>query len=503
MADSIPPGASNGLQFPDAELVFGLVFAVGTDSSGVELTLANYIRRFNYEPRVVSLSEYIATIADRVQLDVKLCEHPEADRINSFMDAGNKLRELTGSRDFVAAAAIADISRMRRICDGNRLPLPKTVHILRSLKRPEEVEILRKIYGPGFFLIGIFASESERLNYLTRDKNVARRDSRKLMVRDEDEAMEYGQRTRNTFQLADVFVRLKNEAYKNQLERFLDLVFGFPYHTPEPDEQAMFLAYSAGLRSGSLARQVGASIRGASGDIIAVGCNDVPCAGGGLYWPGTGDQRDHVKRYDSNDIQLQRIARDVARRLHLSTDLRSVKTLDVLKGSLLLDVTEYGRAVHAEMEALISCAGNGVSPKNGELSTTTFPCHNCTRHIIAAGIRRVVYIEPYPKSLAAELHEDAISIGEPMRGTRSATGEIPFEAFVGVGPRRFFDLFSMKLSQGYEVHRKRDGRVIRWNRSDAIPRVQMLPSSYLQREQLTADNVKIKLDELKNQPRLL
>ena len=38
---------------------------------------------------------------------------------------------------------------------------------------------------------------------------------------------------------------------------------------------------------------------------------------------------------------------------------------------------------------------------------TTCPCHNCTRHIIAAGLSSVTYIEPYPKSRAADPHEDA------------------------------------------------------------------------------------------------
>jgi deoxycytidylate deaminase len=203
------------------------------------------------------------------------------------MDGGNKMRELTKCPDFVAATAIADIGR-RRSPRGE--PVSKTIHILNSLKRPEEVTMLRKIYGLGFYLIGIFASQEERLEYLTNDKNIPKPDALKLMKRDEDEGQTFGQRTRDTFQLADVFVKLTDDAYKKQLERFLDLVFKFPYHTPEPDEHAMFLAYAGGLRSGQLSRQVGASLRSRTGDVIAVGCNDVPRAGGGLYWPGAYDQ---------------------------------------------------------------------------------------------------------------------------------------------------------------------------------------------------------------------
>jgi deoxycytidylate deaminase len=320
------------------------------------------------------------------------------------------------------------------------------------------------------------------------------------MKRDEDEALPFGQRTRDTFQLADVFVKVGDDAYKKQLERFLDLIFGFPYHTPEPDEHAMFLAYSASLRSGQLSRQVGASIRSKAGDIVAVGCNDVPSPGGGLYWPGPDDQRDHIRKLDSNNLQIRRIFEDVMARLGATISTSKEEALRLLKGSLLFDVTEFGRAVHGEMDALISCARNGMSVVGCDLFVTTFPCHNCTRHIIAAGINRVVYVEPYPKSMAARLHKDAVILGSRKN---KSDKRVPFEAFVGIGPRRFFDLFSLTLSRGSEVTRKRNGRALKWDRSSAAPRIQMLPSSYLQREQLGADNVRIKIDELNKQERLL
>jgi deoxycytidylate deaminase len=493
-----------GLEFPEAEVVFALVYPVGTDYSGVLLTLGNYIKRFNYRPQEIRISDHIATIAKRVELPgVELAHEPEAKRINSYMDGGNKIRELTQCPDFVTAAAVAEIARRRPNKQGLGEPLPKTIHIFNSLKRPEEVGMLRKIYGLGFYLIGIFASEGERLEYLTGDKNISKPDAFKLMKRDEDEedeAIPFGQRTRDTFQLADVFVKLSEDAYKKQLERFLDLIFGFPYHTPGPDEYSMFLAYSASLRSGSLSRQVGASIRSKTGDVVAVGCNDVPSPRGGLYWPGPEDQRDHIKKYDSNDLQLRRIVEDLLSRLGGETSKPKRAVLDLLRGSLLDDVSEFGRAVHAEMDSLFTCARNGVSPLGAELFTTTFPCHNCTRHIITAGVQRVVYIEPYPKSMAAKLHKDAIILGQKKSKNDP---RIPFEAFVGIGPRRFFDLFSMKLSRGSTVRRKKNGRVTKFERGKATPRIQMLPSSYLQREQLAAENVRVRIDVLLKQESLL
>jgi deoxycytidylate deaminase len=69
--------------------------------------------------------------------------------------------------------------------------------------------------------------------------------------------------------------------------------------------------------------------------------------------------------------------------------------------------------------------------RGADLYTTTFPCHNCCRHIIDAGIRKVIYIEPYAKSKAPRLHKDEISID------RIEEGKLPFLPFLGVGPRLF------------------------------------------------------------------
>jgi tRNA(Arg) A34 adenosine deaminase TadA len=163
----------------------------------------------------------------------------------------------------------------------------------------------------------------------------------------------------------------------------------------------------------------------------------------------------------------------------------------------ILDITEYGRAVHAEMDALLTCARSGVSPVGGILYTTTFPCHNCTRHVIAAGIERLIYIEPYAKSRAEELHNDAIVVEEKARDEgRGIHRRVPFTPFVGVGPRKYFDLFSLSLSRGFELVRKRDGGIVKIPTSGAHVRVPMSPFSYIQREAIA-------IKELESLPRQL
>ena len=482
------------LNYPESELVFGLVYAAGTDYTGIQLTIENFVKRFNYKPKAIRVSKFISKVLEKVSVGVVVDESTEFNRVDTLMTAGNKLCELAKDPAFLIEGVVSEINRERPNGDNGQEPIPRTAHILLSLKRPAEVELLRAIYGSGFYLIGIFASEEGRLRYLTKDKNIPLKDALRLIRRDEDEELPFGQRSRDTFQLADVFIQLEPEQYKEQLERFLDLIFGNPFLTPEPDEHAMFLAYAASLRSGQLARQVGSAIRSADGDIIAVGCNDVPKAGGGLYWPGPDDARDHILTRDSNDMEQLAIVKDIIKKLDLTIEIQDA--MKKLKNSRLMDITEYGRAVHAEMEALLACARVAVSPVGATLFTTTFPCHNCTRHLIASGIKRVVYIEPYPKSFASKLHKDSIQLtGLRSFQHKDSRFRIPFQPFVGIGPRRFFDLFSMKLGRGYLLTRKQtNGRLWPWKRDQSSPRMQMVPTSYAQREKLAAARFKSTID---------
>lgn len=69
--------------------------------------------------------------------------------------------------------------------------------------------------------------------------------------------------------------------------------------------------------------------------------------------------------------------------------------------------TEICRAVHAEQNALVQAAKHGVEIAGADIYTTVEPCVLCTKMIINAGIKRVVYANPYPDALAHEIAEEA------------------------------------------------------------------------------------------------
>lgn len=51
--------------------------------------------------------------------------------------------------------------------------------------------------------------------------------------------------------------------------------------------------------------------------------------------------------------------------------------------------------IHAEINALIYCAREGISVKDCVAYITHFPCLNCTKALIQAGIKKIYYKNDY------------------------------------------------------------------------------------------------------------
>jgi len=57
---------------------------------------------------------------------------------------------------------------------------------------------------------------------------------------------------------------------------------------------------------------------------------------------------------------------------------------------------EICRGVHAEQNAIIQCAVYGIPSKDSTIYCPHQPCTICTKILIAAGVKRIVYKEPSP-----------------------------------------------------------------------------------------------------------
>lgn len=54
------------------------------------------------------------------------------------------------------------------------------------------------------------------------------------------------------------------------------------------------------------------------------------------------------------------------------------------------------RTVHAEANAIVQAASTGVMINGADIYTTSSPCWNCFKLIANAGIKRIIYCDPYP-----------------------------------------------------------------------------------------------------------
>lgn len=486
------------IQITSNELIIGLVGAVGSSLASLTNITKNLLEeKFTYEVEVIKVSKDILT---------KYFPHDyEAsntfNRISDYMDKGNYLRKEYGS-DYLALEVAKLIANRRKQWSQNNHGADsskrRVAYIINSLKHEAEIHALRQIYSNSFFQLSLYESKTARTNALVHEYGISEESANKLIERDEGESNSYGQHTSEAFHLADYFLKFdkSHNELKESCFRFLKIVFADPYVTPTFNEFATYMSFTASLRSADLSRQVGAVIT-RDQTILALGSNDVPKFKGGTYWPYFDESTGEIKDYDNgrdftckedaNAIEKNEIITDLFNKLEVvidkSIDQDRTKNIkqeirNILQESKIKDITEYSRAVHAEMDALLTCSRSNVSTAGASLFVTTFPCHNCAKHIIAAGIEKVIFVEPYPKSKALHLHSD--SIAKKWEGHENEYNKkLVFEPFVGVGARSFVNLFSMSLGIGTKLKRKnKDGKVIEWDSKVATLRMPLNILSY-------------------------
>ena len=518
------------------ELVFGLIAPIGVDLDVVSEVLDTTLREMRYQAHELRVTRLMREIGIESPPSPSTDPLPDGSFVRSYRDRiahANRIRAVLG--DFALAALAVSAIRSFRLEERQRRsderaspdehmsdeeealeeePIPSQAYIIRQLKRPEEVLLLREVYGRQFILISAYAPQDWRIQRIQEREKESRGGliedidaqmlARRLVLQDAKESQDsHGQNVRDAFPLGDVFIdatsRVKCE---RETRRFIHLLFGSNQITPTHDEYGIYLAKSASLRSSDLSRQIGAAIFRQSGEVLTLGCNEVPKSGGGTYWHGDdSDARDFIKGSDPNEMQKTQILVDLIDRLrqggHLSAklmanqDANEISKLllsdaspDSVRESRVMDIIEFGRIVHAEMSALSDAARKGISVEGATLYCTTFPCHLCAKLIVAAGIKKVIYLEPYPKSYASDLHGDAIAVDSDNPGSK-----VVFNAFLGVSPFRYRDLFERRR------RKNADGVAERWTQGEARPVINTLYPFYFRAETYVAGSLGALLEE--------
>lgn len=470
------------------EIVIAFMGAVGSGLARIVTVCEKQLKDKDYRVIRIKLSEFI-----KQQVKIGSISIPEDEtpvRYLAYQTGGGQLREQHGN-EVMAQYAIDQITRQRLSIDAEYAdlgkPPPRVAYLIDQIKHPDEVHLLRMVYRNLFYLIGVMSTQEHRKSRLS-DEGLDDAQIEVTVTRDRKESAKHGQQLEKAFKLADYFMHHPLgdiELVPDQLSRFIDLIHGSNRITPTKHEHAMYVAHSSALKSSCMSRQVGASVTDRSDRIIAVGTNDVPQYGGGLYSTENGTEGDHrcFNHRGECENNAEKKRRKERIRAGIVADLPTIfpdagvrqaaerKVGDlvdlVFAQSGIPDLIEFSRAVHAEMDALISLSrGGGGSTVGGSLYTTTFPCHNCARHIVAAGIEKVYYIEPYEKSLAPEAHKDSIELldHDYAPNDRRVVKKVKFIHFSGVGPRLYSDLF---LRDG--GRKSEDGLLIGYSSKDQSP----------------------------------
>jgi deoxycytidylate deaminase len=463
------------LQYAANELIFAVVGHAGAGTSTVAESLRELLIQDEYDVQVIKARAVIGAWAE--QRGTQLPSNAVSlSNVEKWQDLGDGMREQTKDCSSVGRGMVAEVRRARAnklgqdpAVDGPVRPDGhRRAYVLDSIRHPAEVEILRHVYQDAFILVGVVCEEERRLNRLTtKYADAGRENAKKFMKRDAKAGPTHGQRVADAFHMADFFIdnsveRLddgspnKHWDINDKLSRLIKMLRQESVVRPESSETAMHHAAAASMRSACLSRQVGASLVDSEGSIVATGTNEVPRAGGGVYGEGFDEDREdnrcafrslpngEVHYCSSNREQIalvNKLILEIPELNELGT-MRKLALSQEIRKSGIGDLLEFSRAIHAEMDALLSAGRSGKNTVGGRLFVTTFPCHYCARHIVSSGVDEVQYIEPYPKSRAFSLHGDAVTQEAVnwMPPSRGGT-KVLFRPFVGVAPRLYRRVF--------------------------------------------------------------
>jgi hypothetical protein len=249
------------------ELILCLCAAVGTDTKEITAAFSSELEEVGYTPVPIRLSQLMPQIPG-LEFLAELTE--EDQRIRMSMRAGNEIRRVVKNADAVIRLALPEIQNCRRTVNGDPdVQAERHCFIISSLKREEELETLRRLYGQRVLLASIYEPRELRSENLCRNIARSKRSAKpeehqqtadELIAIDQKEKLaKFGQRLEDVFQKADVFLKA-GANLRAEVRRFMQLLFRASFVTPTIDEILMFHARATSQRSADLSRQVGAVI---------------------------------------------------------------------------------------------------------------------------------------------------------------------------------------------------------------------------------------------------
>jgi len=423
-------------------MIIGLTGPFGSGCSTIAKILSDkieYRKGQKYGFEYIKISDILKREARNQGINIEKIEPRQRRKV--LQDLGNNLRKEKGLGVLVQWA-IAEARQK-----------DKNLIVIESIKNPGELIELKKY--PNAYLMAIDAPYDVRWK---RAKDVYKGDQQQFDIddeRDRNEGIECGQNVQKCVDLADIFITneidIKAEHgwevfERTKIVRFVKLIKEPGSDEPTTLELMMNNAYCTSLLSTCMKRQVGAVITVAEINnkniysetkdqkikpreyLIATGYNAVP---EGELCCEVNYKRCYREKIFRESLEKLKHCPVCGKKLSsYSNSCPKCKTeFEKLYPSKSLDLC---RSLHAEESAILQTARlGGISLAGATLYTTTFPCLLCANKILAGGIARVIWLEPYPDKNSMELLKRA-----------DERGAIELIEFEGVKAEAFYKLFN-------------------------------------------------------------
>jgi hypothetical protein len=185
------------------EIVIGLVGPIGVDLNTIIAYLKEALNKVQYASEVIHITRVMEDILPQVKVD----ESSYGNRYRSLIKQADQIRQGAQNHAALSCLSISEIRRLRAKINntGPDQPALGTAYIIRQLKREEEINLLREVYGRKFIQISVFSDKDERRRELIKkikgfgtgivDEDDAEKEAIDLISQDHNEVdEEYGQR---------------------------------------------------------------------------------------------------------------------------------------------------------------------------------------------------------------------------------------------------------------------------------------------------------------------
>ncbi len=275
------------------------------------------------------------------------------------------------------------------------------------------MESLRDSF-PGFFLAAVVASKEVRWNRVKSDYacNLALFDRDDERDSEDKDDLPHGQQVGRCVSEADyVFINDEDHGSKETRDRKIlgalctdvELMLGQRKREPHEHEVHMAQAWALSLRSRCLKRSVGAVIVDEDGLPLSAGFNENPLGMKPCVLEFQACFKDDIMHKELEQVEFIFCPKCGTKNQQLQKPWRCTNQEcreDLKKRFYPSRNMEKCTALHAEERAIRGLVGRGAD--GATMYVTTFPCLQCSRYIVDAKIKKVVYVEAYPVKEAAD-----------------------------------------------------------------------------------------------------